>query len=401
MLLAVPGVQPPRCEARPAQPARAAAHSRMKLHFNQGDVLYRLGKFRKALDEYKRALEFQRHPAILFNIGQCHRQLGQWKQALFSYELFLSERPNAPNRAEVETWIQDLKRRIATAEAAKATGRVSITTTPEGALVYVDHLAGRPAGKTPVVLTLRQGKHVLLFRKANCRPLQRVVHVRPHGILPVDVALPRIVSRLSAPTTGQVSITSSPEGAAAYVDRPSGKPAGKTPVVLTLSPGEHVIFLRAPGHRDQQQVISVRPGKITTATVTLARLHPAVPAPKRSASRYVPYKKRWWFKMGLAFSIILAAATATSGSLYLTFYKRYWDGSSSVHDLSTYKGLKIGGLVTDVLLGATVLSVAATVTGAIIVWRRGKREKREKRHALHVLPSCGPRGCYVALTGRF
>lgn len=56
-----------------------------------GDTYYRLARFKEALDNYSEALSLHNHPAIVFNIAQCHRQLAEHKKALFYYKLYLSD----------------------------------------------------------------------------------------------------------------------------------------------------------------------------------------------------------------------------------------------------------------------------------------------------------------------
>ena len=49
-----------------------------KIHFDKGETHYRLGRFEAARKEYTQAYEATPLPGFLFNIGQCHRQLGEY-----------------------------------------------------------------------------------------------------------------------------------------------------------------------------------------------------------------------------------------------------------------------------------------------------------------------------------
>lgn len=55
--------------------------------------LYNLGKFEEALKEFSRAYKISSHPGFLFNIGQCHRQVGRRERALFFFRAALREQP--------------------------------------------------------------------------------------------------------------------------------------------------------------------------------------------------------------------------------------------------------------------------------------------------------------------
>jgi tetratricopeptide (TPR) repeat protein len=87
-----------------------------------GDTAYKLGKFEVALGHYNKAYELYAAPALLFNIGQCHRELGHWERAAFFYEGYLRAMPSDdPNRAFVEGLLKDVKQSLdASVKAAKA-----------------------------------------------------------------------------------------------------------------------------------------------------------------------------------------------------------------------------------------------------------------------------------------
>lgn len=91
--------------------ADAAATRNAKRHFERGQKLYTLTKFREALDEYQQAFDARPIPDFLFNIGQCYRNLGDYDAAIFSYKKYVAAAPDAPNRAQVEQLIVDLQAR--------------------------------------------------------------------------------------------------------------------------------------------------------------------------------------------------------------------------------------------------------------------------------------------------
>jgi len=89
-------------------PATRAA----KRHFDRGQKLFTLGKFDEALDEYQKAYDASPIPDFLYNIGQCHRNLGDYEQAIFSFKRFLQLDPEAPNRDKVEIIIDELEDKL-------------------------------------------------------------------------------------------------------------------------------------------------------------------------------------------------------------------------------------------------------------------------------------------------
>jgi tetratricopeptide (TPR) repeat protein len=86
-------------------------------HFRRGETAFAMGRFAEALREYQAAYELRPLPGFLFNIGQCHRNLGHLKEAAFSFKRYLRLKPDAANRAAMEELITDLERQIAAQQA--------------------------------------------------------------------------------------------------------------------------------------------------------------------------------------------------------------------------------------------------------------------------------------------
>jgi len=87
--------------------------SAAKSHSQKGTRLYQVGDYRQALEEFKAAHLAKPDPAFLYNIAQCHRQLGEYEAAVTLYKRFLAASPNAANRAEVERRVADLEADLA------------------------------------------------------------------------------------------------------------------------------------------------------------------------------------------------------------------------------------------------------------------------------------------------
>ena len=73
--------------------ARAAeASASVQAEFQQGENAYNLGHFEESRLAFERAYQLDPLPAILFNIGQCYRQLGAYDRAAFFYQRYLEAR---------------------------------------------------------------------------------------------------------------------------------------------------------------------------------------------------------------------------------------------------------------------------------------------------------------------
>ncbi len=92
--------------------AHAEPRDEAKQHVAAADLHYRLARFAEALAEYTRAYELYPVPALLFNIGQCHRGLGAHARAIFFFEGYLRDAPRASNRALVEDLIREARAAI-------------------------------------------------------------------------------------------------------------------------------------------------------------------------------------------------------------------------------------------------------------------------------------------------
>src|SRR5947207_2642735 len=90
--------------APPPDPATAKA----KELFGHAEALYALTRYAEALAEYERAFETRPLPGFLFNIGQCHRQLGRWEKAAYFYRAYLERQPEARNRDLVNSLIAEM-----------------------------------------------------------------------------------------------------------------------------------------------------------------------------------------------------------------------------------------------------------------------------------------------------
>lgn len=80
-----------------------------RAHFEHGERLYKVSRYREALEEFKEGFVAKADPVFLFNIAQCHRLLGDRDDALTFYRRYLQADPRSFRRAEVERRINDLE----------------------------------------------------------------------------------------------------------------------------------------------------------------------------------------------------------------------------------------------------------------------------------------------------
>ena len=100
--------------SRIALAAPAADSAEAQRHYTQGTKLYNLSMWKAALEAFQQAYLAKPDPALLFNIGQCQRQLGDSQGAANSYRAFLRESRNlsVAQRDQVQTILEQMEAAI-------------------------------------------------------------------------------------------------------------------------------------------------------------------------------------------------------------------------------------------------------------------------------------------------
>lgn len=89
-----------------AKPASLEA----QYHLARGNRLYGVRSFEEAITEYKTGALIEPTPVFDYNLGQCFRQLGRYKEALWHYERFLSRgNPEGEVLGAVKEFIVQMK----------------------------------------------------------------------------------------------------------------------------------------------------------------------------------------------------------------------------------------------------------------------------------------------------
>ena len=107
------------CSAHLASANESSDKEIAKRSFIEGRRLYDVGEYRSALASFKNAYLHYEDGSFLFNIAQCHRQLGDKSEALRAYKSYLNRNSDAPNRPEVQRLITLLQTAIADDARAK------------------------------------------------------------------------------------------------------------------------------------------------------------------------------------------------------------------------------------------------------------------------------------------
>jgi tetratricopeptide (TPR) repeat protein len=98
------------------EPPEDEGTKKAKALFKAAETDFALGRFQEALEGYSMAYEAKALPAMLFNIGQCHFELGSYERAIFFYEQFLRGDVDAKKRTLANKRLQEAKASYAAAE---------------------------------------------------------------------------------------------------------------------------------------------------------------------------------------------------------------------------------------------------------------------------------------------
>jgi tetratricopeptide (TPR) repeat protein len=148
--------QPPPPASQPAAPPQTAAAAEpsdvqretAREAYTRGQALFVEKKFAEAKAAFEQAYAAVPNPVVLLSIAESDVRLGNLEAALGTFQRYLAERPDAPDRAEVEQKIADL-----TATPAI----LVLSSEPAGAVIVLD---GRNTGKvTPAEIETPRGEH--------------------------------------------------------------------------------------------------------------------------------------------------------------------------------------------------------------------------------------------------
>lgn len=286
--------QPGRAQAQ-GDPWKAAQAA-----FNQGETYYLSGKFDEAADHFKKAYEARPMPQFLYNIAASFHMKGKkvadpasYDKSAEYYARYLTEAPNAKDKAQVEKTIAILKaeaERLRAAAAAAATqpsdpatppppppapsaeieqlgeikyrGLVVIESEPQGANIYIDGKEKGPFAQTPWSGSM-DGEFQYLVEKRGYKSKEGRTAADPSKLLLLQIVLSE------EDYLGWLEIKSNVPGATIYLDDKNIGPIGKTPYSGNFKPGKHKVWIEADGYETTEHDIEIIAGEAAEISSTL------------------------------------------------------------------------------------------------------------------------------------
>jgi tetratricopeptide (TPR) repeat protein len=158
--------------AAPAAPPADAAGKEARELFKRAELNFNLLKFAEALGDYQAAYQAKPLPGFLFNIAQCHRNMGQYERARFFFRRYLVLDPRTANRPQVEDLIAEMTRLLEKQEAVLPSPATPPATTTE------PEARPAPAIVPAAVAPANTGDASLLITQAPPPPSRRPVYKR-------------------------------------------------------------------------------------------------------------------------------------------------------------------------------------------------------------------------------
>ena len=100
--------------------AHAEDKTKARAAYQIGTQHYDLAEYQEALTAFKEAYRNYEDPTILYNIGQCYRQLGDKEQAIRFYRTYLIKQPDSARKDEVRGMIARLEQLVSEEKATRA-----------------------------------------------------------------------------------------------------------------------------------------------------------------------------------------------------------------------------------------------------------------------------------------
>ena len=249
--------------------------------FDTAQSEYLAGKFDEAAAGFQEAYAARPFPQFLYNIGASYHMKGKktsdvaaYKKAVEFYKRYLTEEPQALDKANVEKAVGVLEAEIkrldtgAGSGAAPATpsqevqnlgdvkvrGLVVIVTEPQNATIYLDDKKKGPFATTPWSGSI-DGEHKLIIEKRGYKVVESVISADPTKLVQF------VSSMAQEDYLAWVEIASNIPKSDVFIDDKSVGAVGSTPWSQQIKPGKHTFWISKEGYDEFSSTIDIAPGE--------------------------------------------------------------------------------------------------------------------------------------------
>lgn len=124
--------------------------------FAAGKIAFDLGRYEEALEYLTQAYQLSQRPLLLFNIASTLDRLRRDAEALETFDRYLTEVPDAPNRPAVESRVRLLREAVERAKAEEAARQAAAQQEQAAAAADAQAQAGTAAPPHEIVMVSEQ-----------------------------------------------------------------------------------------------------------------------------------------------------------------------------------------------------------------------------------------------------
>ena len=158
--------------------------------------------------------------------------------------------------------------------AAPSTGSISVTSIPSGASIYLDNsYQGKTLSGNPFyIISVQPGSHAIELSLQGYQDYKTTISVTAGQTTLVSATLNR---NPQPPSTGTITISSSPSGAEVYLDNVFQGYSPQT--IQNVAAGSHVVLMKLGGYDDWQSTVQVSAGQDTPVNAVFTAVPTSTP----------------------------------------------------------------------------------------------------------------------------
>ncbi len=241
--------------ATPATPPPAGGDA-ARQSFERGMEALQQNRFGDAALAFEESLRLRAVPIVSYNVGLAYRGLGRYVDAIQSFERYLAQPDPRADERRLAAIREELER------MRQSLARVTLRIEPATATVAID---GRTRTVTSEAIQLDPGRHVVEITAPDYRPDRRELTLRAGDALTTEVRLTPL------PRVARLRVEPSVANGVVSID---GRTAGSGAVEVEVTPGEHVVEIRAPGYREYRRSVRVDAGGLVRIDASLTAASP-------------------------------------------------------------------------------------------------------------------------------
>jgi len=245
------------CALADPRPAAADDATEAKLRFDRGLQYVRKNKVRRALDEFFISNRLSPNPSTAYNIAACLESLDRLDEAFSALSDFMTHDLSSAQREMAAEALARVLPKVA---------RLTVTSSPPGAALFLDRENLGQYGVTPRTLAAKPGPHEVILQLPGYHPAR-------DGVELVRGAETRLELTLTA-ITGTVLVRSEPAGATVRIEGVAAGPEATTPGRLSVPVGKATLVFSREGHARRLVETMVVAGREATVDAELVPLPP-------------------------------------------------------------------------------------------------------------------------------